>query len=59
MSLSFCGNPGKGLGAQTQLLGSSNGRKLLGSKVVGIYLKLSLEKNFFPKPLLSLKNLKK
>ena len=49
MLLNFCGNRGKGLGARTKLLGISNLRKLLGSKVLDNYLKLSLAKKFFPK----------
>ena len=35
MLLNFCGDWGRGLGARTKLLGVSNWRKLLGSKVLG------------------------
>ena len=48
MLLNFCGVRGKGSGARTKPLGVSNCRKLLGSKVLGICLKLSLAKKFFP-----------
>ena len=48
MLLNFCGDWGRGLGARTKLLGVSNWRKLLGSKVLGICLKLSLAKKIFP-----------
>ena len=41
MLLNFCRSWGRGLGARTKLLGVSNWRKLLGSTVLGIYLKLS------------------
>ena len=47
MLLNFCGNRWRGLGARTKLLGVSNSRKLLGSKVLGICLKLSLAKKIF------------
>ena len=60
MLLNFCGDRGKGSGARTKRLGVSNCRKLLGSKVLGIYLKLSLaKKNFSPKPPPPPKNSKK
>ena len=48
MLLNFCGDWERGLGARTKLLGVSNCRKLLGSTVLGIYLKLSLAKKNFP-----------
>ena len=48
MLLNFCGDRGRGLGARTKLLGVSNWRKLLGSKVLDIRLKLSLAKKIFP-----------
>ena len=48
MLLNFCKNRGRGLGARTKLFGVSNWRKLLGSKVLGICLKLSLAKKNFP-----------
>ena len=47
--LNFCANRVRGLGAKTKLLGVSNWRKLLRSKVLGIYLKWSLAKKIFPK----------
>ena len=48
-----------GLGAMTKLLGVSNSRKHLRSKVLSAYLKLSLaKKNFSAKPPPSSKNLK-
>ena len=50
MLLNFCGNRGRGLVARTKLLKVSNCKKLLGSKVLGIYLKLSLAKKFILKP---------
>ena len=60
MLLNFTGDRGRGLWARTKLLGVSNSRKLLGSKVLGIYLKVSLaNKNFFSKPPPSTKNSKK
>ena len=48
MLFNFCGDWGRGLGARNKLLGVSNWRKLLGSKVLGICLKLSLAKKNFP-----------
>ena len=48
MLLNFCGVRGKGSGARTKPLGVSNCRKFLRSKVLGIYLKLSLAKKIFP-----------
>ena len=48
MLLNYCGDWGRWLGARTKLLGVSNWRKLLGSKVLGICLKLSLAKKIFP-----------
>ena len=48
MLLNFYGDRGRGLGARTKLLVVSNCRKLLGSKVLGIYLKLSLAEKIFP-----------
>ena len=48
MLLNFCENQGRGLGPRTKLLRVTNCRKLLGSKVLGIYLKLSLAKKIFP-----------
>ena len=49
MLLNFCGDRGKGSGARTKPLGVLNCRKLLRSKVLGNYLKLSLAKKIFPK----------
>ena len=51
MLLNFCGNRGRGLVARTKLLKVSNWKKLLGSKVLGIYLKLSLAIKFILKPI--------
>ena len=59
MLLNFCGNQGRGLGARTKLLGVTNCRKLLGSKVLGIYLKLSFPKKIFAKNHLRPQKLKK
>ena len=49
MLLNFCGDWRSGLGARTKLFKVSDWKKLLGSKVLGICLKLSLAKKFFPK----------
>ena len=59
MLLNFCGDRGKGSGARTKPLGVSNCRKLLRSKVLGIYLKLSLAKKNFPKTTPASKKIKK
>ena len=58
-AIKFLWKSGWGLGAGTKLLGVSNGRKLLGSKVLGIYLKLSLATKFFPKTIHVFKKFKK
>ena len=59
MLLNFCGDWRRGLGASTKLFGGSNWRKLLGSKVLGICLKLSLAKKIYPQTTPASKNFKK
>ena len=59
MLLNFCGDWGRGLGARTKLFRISNCRKLLGSKVLGICLKLSLAKKNFPQNHPRFKKIKK
>ena len=48
-AIKFLWKSGEGVGARTKLIVVSNRRKLLGSKVLDIYLKLSMVKKISPK----------
>ena len=47
-AIKFLWKLGEGVGVRTKLLGVLNSRKLLGNKVLGICLKLSLTKKIVP-----------